>query len=362
MNLNRLFIVLSLSSIVWAQSVEIVPVVSRAMERSQQITGEFLPFQEVALHARVQGFVDKVLVDRGSAVKQGQLLVKLIAPEMESQAAEAEAKIRTAQARHREAEASLESVQSTYDRLKAAAATPGAVAGNELILAEKAVESARGVMESRVSEATSAKAALEGIRRLQAYLNIEAPFPGVIVERLVHPGALAGPNTGPLLQLEELSRLRLVAAVPENLSSSVRPGLTVSFTVPALPGQTFNARVSRIARSLDAKTRTMSIELDVPNTRGVLAPGMYPELTWPVRSSSTALLVPQTSIVTTSERVFVIRVNNGRAQWLDVKQGARTDDLVQVFGDLSAGDIIVKRASDEVRDGTMLKIAHSGSK
>ena len=99
----------------------------------------------------------------------------------------------------------------------------------------------------------------------------------------------------------------------------------------------------------------MPVELDVTNPQGRLAPGMYPEVSWPFRSKKTSLLVPPSSIVTTTERVFVIRIRDGKAEWVNVTRGAPVDDLVQVYGPLNSGDQIVRRGSDEIRDGTIIK-------
>lgn len=112
--------------------------------------------------------------------------------------------------------------------------------------------------------------------------------------------------------------------------------------------------IARVDRSLDPKTRTMAVELDVTNSRSELSPGMYPEVIWPVGSSSQSLFVPSTALVTTTERTFVIRVVNGRAEWVTVKRGAAAGELIQVLGPLRAGEMIVKRATDEIREGTTL--------
>ena len=106
---------------------------------------------------------------------------------------------------------------------------------------------------------------------------------------------------------------------------------------------------------LDPKTRTMPVELDVFNRDGSLAPGMYPTVSWPVRRARPVLFVPRTSVVTTTERTFVIRNSDGRAEWVDVKKGAADGDLVEVIGNLRPGDMVVRRATDEVRDGTPLQ-------
>lgn len=355
MNPGKFFLAVVLAGSLPGQTVQVVKVASKPLNRTVTLTGELLPFQTVDLHARVHGFVEKVLVDRGSMVKEGELLVTLSAPEMEAQVAEAEAKVKAAESVSSEARAKLVAADSTYKRLKEASATEGAISGNELVIAAQSAEAASDTVRSSEATIAAARASLAAVQRVQQYLTITAPFSGVITERLAHPGALAGPNTGPLLRLEQVSHLRLVVAVPEANFAGIQRGGKVPFQVSAHPTRTFTGSIARIARSVDQKTRTMSVELDVPNTSGLLAPGMYPQVNWPVRSPERALLVPLTSVVRTTERVFVIRVNNGRAEWVNVRQGAREGGQVQVFGDLSAGDVVVKNGSDEIRDGSQVK-------
>jgi membrane fusion protein, multidrug efflux system len=253
-----------------------------------------------------------------------------------------------------EAAAKLAAAQSTYERLKQAAATPGVVAGNDLIVAEKGVEAAAALVRSYEDLANAAQAQVQSVKELEQYLRIRAPFAGIITERNVHPGALVGPGneSAPLLRLHQVSRLRLVVAVPEALVGAIVKGARVAFTVPAYPGETFEGTVSLLAHDLDEKTRTMPVELDVRNAHLRLGAGMYPEVRWPVRRPVPSLLVPPTSVVTTTERTFVIRVSDGVAQWVNVSRGARVGDLIEVFGPLKDGDTIVRRATDELREGT----------
>jgi hypothetical protein len=136
----------------------------------------------------------------------------------------------------------------------------------------------------------------------------------------------------------------------------------VAFTVAAYPGETFSGVVSRIPHSLDEKTRSMPVELDVMNSGRKLAPGMYPEVQWPVRTARAALLVPPTAIVTTTERTFVIRINNGVAEWVNVTRGAPSGDLVEVHGPLGKDDVIVRRGTDEIRPGVRVNPSSPAAK
>ncbi len=336
--------------------VEMVAVVAKPIDRKSPLPGEILPYQEVEIYAKLSSFVERVLVDRGSEVKKNQLLATLEAPELKTQRAEAQAKVAAVEAQRAEAQARLTSEQGTYDHLKAASATPGVIAGNDLTIAEQRVDAARAQVAAVEASIRAAQSAVKVIEEMEQYLQITAPFDGVVIERSVSPGALVGPAGKGLFRLEQDSRLRLVVAVPEPDVSGIAPGAHVTFTVPAFQGQTFTGTIARIAHSMDTKTRTMPVELDVDNTRRQLAPGMYATVNWPVKRARPALVVPASAVAGNTERTFVIRANNGVAEWVNVSKGAPVSaDTVEVFGPLQPGDRIVKRASDELREGTKLK-------
>ena len=345
------FILLPLS----AQTL--APVISKTATRTIDLPAEIQPYLSVSLHAKINSYVDRVLVDRGSIVKQGELLADLSAPELKAQIAEAQSKVQAAESEKLQADAQLAAAQSTYDRLRKAAETPGAVAGNEVILAQKQVDAAQALVHAREQASQAAVAALQSQKDLEAYLKITAPFDSVVTDRLVHPGALVGPaSDSVLLVIQQISRLRVVVPVPEEDLGGISRGSSVAFHVPAYPDRVYTGTVARIAHALDPKTRTMPVELDVQNRDGSLAPGMYPGVKWPLHREKPALYVPKTSVVTTTERTFVIRDRNGRAEWVDVKKGAADGDLVEVSGVLAAGDKVVRRATDELREGSPIGV------
>ncbi len=337
-----------------SQTADLAAVVVKPVSRTLDLPGEILPYLSVAVRAKVTGYVERIVVDRGSVVKQGDLLAQLSAPEMEPRIAEANAKALAAEADRLQAEAQLAAAEATFERLKKAAETPGAIAGNEVVQAEKQVDAARAVVRARQQEVAAAQSAVRALQDLQAYLTITAPFDGVVTERLVHPGALVGAGDQPLLTIQQVSRLRLVVSVPEEYSGGAAQGAAVPFHIPAHPERTYSGTVARIAHALDPKTRTMPVELDVDNRDGSLAPGMYPTVKWPVRSAQPGLFVPRTSVVTTTERTFVIRAHDGRAEWVDVKKGPIEGDLMQVAGGLRPGDKVVRRGTDELHEGAAI--------
>ncbi|HEX9103555.1 MAG TPA: efflux RND transporter periplasmic adaptor subunit, partial [Polyangia bacterium] len=231
------------------------------------------------------------------------------------------------------------------ERLRAASDTPGAVAKHDLEIAEAAVKAD----EARV----------ESLKTLESYLHVRAPFDGVITERNVHPGALVGPPAGanatPMLRMESVGHLRLTVAVPETDVGSIAEGAKAEFSVRTWPGQRFGGVIKRVSHAIDAKTRTMPVELDVENGSNKLAPGMFADVYWPIRRDAPSLFVPPSAIVQTTERTYVDRVRDGILEQVTVQRGAALKDRVELFGALQAGDTILKRGSEELKDGSRVK-------
>ena len=338
-------------------AIDVAHVVEQSLDVPLSLPGELTAFQSVAMFPRVTGFVKAVNVDRGSRVRAGQLLASLEAPELVAQRSEAQSKLQAAEAQLSVARAKADADKGTFARLKAASATPGVVAGNDVVIAEKTADGSANQVVAAEQSVEAARQAVNAIRDMEGYLRMTAPFAGVITERNVHPGALVGPSTSgagatPLLRLVDTDRLRLVVPVPEAYTAEMKAGAEIAFTVAAYPGQSFSGKVARIAQAVEVNTRTMAVELDVANRDGRLAPGTFCQVRWPVRRSGPSLFVPSASVATTTDRTFVIRIRNGKTEWVDVKTGLTSGPLVEVFGDLRAGDEIAARGTDELRPGT----------
>jgi len=300
-----------------------------------RLTAELQPYRNVALYPKVPGFIEWIGVDRSSRVKAGEPLVRLVAPEIAAQKQEAEAK--------------LAADEATYKRLKEAAQTPGVVAGNDVDLAAKAVEASR--------------ARVRVVSEQESYLKLSAPFDGLITERNAHEGSYLGPPSGagavPVLRLQEVARLRLTVAVPEAAAGELPMGKKVLFSVAAFPGDPFSGTVARSAGAVDQKTRTLPVELDVDNAAGRLTPGMFVDVHWPMERSKPSLLVPASSVAVTTERLFVVRIRAGVAEWVDVRQGLSLGDRVEVFGELAEGDQVLVRVTDEMKPGTKVSVSEA---
>jgi len=151
-------------------------------------------------------------------------------------------------------------------------------------------------------------------------------------------------------------------AVPETYAAGVPEGTKVDFTVPTFPGRTFSGTIARIAHSVDIKTRTMPVELEAANIKGDLSPGTFSDVLWPVRRSYPTLFVPTSSVANTLERVFVVRIRDGKSEWVDVKTGATAEKMTEVFGELHEGDVVAVRGTDELRPGTLVSAQQSSGK
>ena len=233
------------------------------------LSGEFKPFQEVDLHAKVAGYIRTISVDVGDRVRAGQVLAVLEIPELVAQVQEADASLERARSEHAAA-------HSGYARLKQASESrPGLIAAQEL-------EDALARDKAAEAHVAQTEAGQRQVSALSDYSRITAPFSGVITKRYADTGALIQAGTSsstqamPVVRLAEFDRLRLVLPVPESAVPRIHVGTVVQVVVPAL-ARTFEGRVARLSDDLDRQTRTMETEIDVANPDDSLVAGMYAE-------------------------------------------------------------------------------------
>lgn len=328
------------------QTVDVVPVHSAVLASTVALPAQLTPYESVDVFPKVTGFIEDLPVDRGSQVRKGQVLVRLTAPELAAQREQAAAAVRTAEAKYT-------ADRATYERLAEAAKTPGVVAENDVNIARETAAADQGLV-------ASARESLRSVAQRESYLVVRAPFDGVVTARNLHPGALVGPSAGqtegqPIVHLADVKRLRLVIPVPAADAQGIKVGQMVPYTVPSSPGRRFEAPIARVADALDERTRTMAVELEVPNADGRLSAGAYVTVEWPVRRSYPTLQVPTTAVANDQQRQFVIRVANGVTSWIDVTTGLSADGKVEVFGALEPGDAVVRRATDALQPGTKVQ-------
>lgn len=309
-----------------------------------QLAGELMPDQHTQLFAKVNSYVKNIRVDIGDKVSQGQVLMVLEAPEIQSQVASAKAKYEAQKAIY-------VSTKSTYDRMLDADKTEGAIA-------KDAIDQITARKLSDEAQLNAAKSAYEEIKDIDNYLVIRAPFAGTITDRNVDLGAYVGPmEKTPLLVIQDNRKLRLNLSIPEAVTPYLKQGDTIRFHVRSQPQTKHMALVTRKSGSLDVKFRSEKIEADFVNTNNALKPFMVAETVIPLQNTEATFFVPKMAVVESGMGIYVIRVENGKTKNVPVSKGRMMPDKVEVFGDLSEGDIILKMGTEEILEGTTVPAA-----
>jgi len=302
-----------------------------------KLPAQLAAYEEVSIFPKVNGYVKEVLVDIGSHVKQGQLLMTLEDPELIQV---------TLQAKENYAKAKSDYIISkeNYQRLLEASQTPGAVSPLD-------VSSAKAKTDADSALSNAAKANWQMEETMLSYLNITAPFAGVITSRNVHPGALvnAVDKSIPMLELKQESHLRLQVDIPEDIASYLKVNDSVTFYVPALDGKEMKGLVSRKSDNINPQYRTERIELDVMNKDGLLASGMYIDVVFTSKGNTDGLSVPKSAVITSTERKYVIVQRDNKLIKVDITTGNATSDKIEITGALQQGEKVIINANDEIK-------------
>jgi len=336
------------------------------------IAGEFKPFQEVDVHAKVAGYIRQIYVDVGDHVKEGQTLAVLEVPELAAQVTGSEAAVRAAEQQIRKAQGDVQRAQSShaaahsaYVRLKQAAdSRPGLVAQQDIDDSQAKDLETEAQTASAEAELAAAKQQLEVSQANQKqysamsnYTRIVAPFAGVITNRYADTGALIAAGTSsstqaiPVVRLAEISKLRLVLPIPESVVAQIHLGDPVKVHVQALD-QEIEGRVSRFADSLDVQTRTMETEIDFENRSGHLMPGMYTETRLSLREKKNALTIPLEAVSRNGEDSTVLAVNaENVVEERKVRLGVEDSTRVEVLSGLNEGERVIIGNRSEYHNG-----------
>ena len=332
-------------------SVDAFPLKKEQLVSSIQIPGELIAFQQVDIYAKVSSFVKKLHVDVGSEVREGQLLATMEAPELTSQLIASESRLKSF-------EAIYQASKANYERLLETSKTPGTVSQNDL-------DVALAKQRSDLAQLDAARSTSREITDTRNYLEIRAPFSGIISARNVSAGAYVGPSgkgsESPLFTLVEQRKLRLVVSVPEQYTSYLKQQSQVTFKVKSLPNQQFPAKVTRLAGALDVRLRSQRTEMDVSNNDKKLLPGMIAEVSIPLSGDANTFAVPRSAVLNSTQGTYVIKVVDKRAVWVPVKTGSSSTEKTEIFGDVKEGDVLVKVANEEIRDNSDLENVKQGA-
>ncbi len=300
------------------------------------LPGDVRAYQQATLYAKVAGYLKIITVDKGDEVKEGALLAEIEVPELLPDRAKYRAEVEVA--------------GIDYKRL-----SESQKKAPDLVMPQT-VDDARGALDV-------AKANLERTETLLGYAKITAPFTGIVTRRMVDPGAFipaatsgSAAQNAAIVTLSDFNRVRLQVAVPEVEASLVATGQPVTFTVEGLPGRTFEGQVTRFSYALDENAKTMLAEIELPNPRLELRPGMYALVKIGIERRENALLVPAAALVQEKAGASLFLLVGDKAKKTSVKTGFNDGQQVEIVTELSPGQPIVVAGAQPLNDGQSVKV------
>jgi len=345
--------------------VDVVEVGRSSQKSELALSGNIQAMTEAPILARADGYLQKRMVDIGDRVRAGQPVAEIDAPELEDQVrqakatlAQAQAGLDQAQANYEQGKSSMELARITAERWKGL--TAGGVVSrqdNDQYQAQyqmqvSSVQSLEKAVAGQRSNITAAEASLTRLVNLEAYRVVKAPFDGVITLRNVDVGALVNAGTTLLYRIAQTGTLRTYVNVPQVSASSVKVGQTARLNVSNLPGRTFTGTVARTASSLDPTSRTLLVELHVPNEDGVLLPGMYAQVDLSSVRVDPPLVIPSEALISRGEGPGVATVRADHTVHIQkIQVGRDYGDRLEVLGGLQEGDTIIPNPGDYAREG-----------
>ena len=347
-----------------------------ALSNTLTLAGQFQPYQEIEVHAKVSGYVEHIYVDIGDRVRTGQTLAVLEVPELDAQLKGTEAELLhskdevvRAENEVTRAESDYAALHAAYTRLQQAAdARPGLIAEQELddsrakdLSSGAQIDAAKAALSAAKQQTAVADADRMRVGALAAYATVTAPLTGVITWRYADTGALIQAGTSsntqamPLVKLAQSDVLRLRLPVPESDVAYIHTGASVQVDVKAIH-RSFIGKVVRFTRSISLETRTMETEIDVENADLSLTPGMYADATLELERKENALSVPVQAVVEDAHEHFVLLVDGqGRVRRKTVELGEQTSDRAEILRGLSENDKVIVGNQSGYQIGELVK-------
>jgi RND family efflux transporter MFP subunit len=354
--------------------VEVVEVGRSALNSGLQLPGSIQAITEAPLLARADGYLARRFVDIGDRVKAGQPLAEIEAPELDAQVRQSKANVLQTQAAMEQAMANLEQGKTDLELARVTSdrwtrlATQGVVSrqDNDQYQAQyrsklsnvQSLEKAILVQRSNIAAAEANVARLE---RMQSYRIVRAPFDGVITLRNVDAGALVNAGSTLMFRIAQTGTLRAYVNIPQTHASSVRPGQSAILTVSNLPGRQFKGTVVRSASALDPTSRTMLVEVQVPNSANVLLPGMYAEVDLNSAHKVAPVVIPSDALIVRADgaQVAVVRPDN-TVHLQKIEVGRDYGDRLEVSSGVEQGQRIIVNPGDVAHEGLKVEVISAG--
>jgi HlyD family secretion protein len=372
--------------------VQVAPPTRQIMTYSLVANGDISPLMQVELSPKVSGYLEKISVQIGDSVRQGQVIAQIDRAEFMQKVKEIEAKLAQAKAAAdeveagtrsediRQAEESVKQAKSRYDNAKAQrermealysrqiiskkdfdnADTECAVCEAQLSANQEKLKQLKEGARPEVREGSRAK-----VKEMEAILaqeqirlqntQIVAPFAGEIVRRNVDSGALVSPST-PVVTLIHLETLKVVANVLEKDVGLIKPGMKAKILTEAYPGKPFDGTVVRINKALDLATRTLQAEINIPNPGHLLKPGMFAKIEMVLKENLNALTVPRDAVLKEEGKEFVFAVEGNQAFRKPVVTGIERETLIEIVEGVKDGEKIVVRGQESLKDRSTVRI------
>ena len=301
------------------------------------------PIQEAEIRpVEAKGFVKKISVDKGDRVKKGQLLVSIDCPEYHARRAQARQGLAGAKAVRDNAKVNLDRLAPMVSRA---------------FVSQLEVDSAQAVFDSADARMRNERARLAEVDNLLSYCQIRAPFDGEVAMRFVDVGEQVRPGGRVLLSLVHCEVMRVQLTVIDKDAMHIREGLPAELTVQGLPGETFFGKVTRFVRAVDRATRSLLVEVEIPNTTGALKPAMFGRVLLTVNRFPRAIIVPAIAVLATDSGTFVYAVRDGKVVKVAVKLGHDMGEEVQVIEGLHGREQLIVVGRDLVTEGAPVEVA-----
>jgi RND family efflux transporter MFP subunit len=318
------------------------------------LPGTTFAYEAANIYARANGYIQKRNVDIGDHVKAGDLLAELTAPELDHQISQAQATLVQAQATLRQNQASKQLAQVTNDRIGSLVKQGWATTqlGDTDRLSLEAQDAAVGVAQANIE---AQRSSIKVLAQQKAYQRVVAPFDGVITQRAVDVGSLVQTGSTFMFTLMHSHIIRTQVFVPQDQAFGLAPGVKAVVRVPEMPDRTFPGEVTRIADALQQGTRTLLVEIDVPNPDGALTPGIYCTVELQIPRKTPSLLIPANAIIFNRDGLQVAVVQNGVAHIRKISVARDLGTQVEVRNGVKAGDQVILNPTVDLMDGSRVR-------